>query len=129
MNSGELQTGRFNADNVAERVGISLDESFRVLDRLERAGYIELARRAAGGTGRSMRVEHIEQRGLRAVGVWPAAELDYAQLLELIEALREESTPEDDSKWRRLAEGFAGAGRDIAVQFLAALARQSAGIG
>lgn len=125
----EFTHGGFDAGHVAERAGLSLDDAFHVLDRLERAGYIEVARRSAGGSRRSMRVEAIEERGLRAVGVWPAAELEYSQLLDVLEQLRQDAPPEEQSRWQRLAEGIAGAGREVAVQFVAALAKQSAGLG
>lgn len=127
--AGEIRSGGFDAGDVAERAGITLDEAFHVLRRLERAGYIDLAHRMAGGSARSMRIEHIEERGLRAVGVWPAAEIDYGQLLGLIDELRADAAPEDAPRWQRLAEGFAGAGRDVAVEFVAALARHAAGMG
>lgn len=126
--AGELTPGSFDGGQVAERTDLDLGTAFRVLNRLERAGYIQVSRRAAGGSPRSVTVESIEERGLRAVGVWPVAEVDYAQLLALIEELRREAPPDEESRWQRLAEGVAGAGRDVAVQFLAALAKQSGGL-
>jgi hypothetical protein len=63
----------------------------------------------------------VSERARRELGTWPSAD---AMLQQLIEALRkaeaEESRPEEKGKIRTALEYLGGAGRDIAVQVIAA---------
>lgn len=114
---------------IAEATGYDVAKVRRSLERLHDAGYIDASITMAGGNlAAGFRVTGMSERGYRESGLWPSVELDFAQLVGIVEELAGEAPPDEQTRWRRIAEGIAGAGRDVAVQFLAALARHEAGL-
>jgi DNA-binding MarR family transcriptional regulator len=123
----EGRLGNVGLRTLAERTGLDESTVGRVLERLDSAGFVEVRFNRGDDRIMSARVVAVRERGLRESGAWPL-ELDFAGVLEIIERLAEQAPPGERSRWRKLAEGVASGGREVLVQFLAALARHGAGL-
>lgn len=92
------------------------------LSKLRDAGFIDGYRGAEGWSNCTL-----VEKGLQTVAGWPARPGDdtYDLLLAILEQ-RIESAPteEEKSKWVKLRDGFASAGRDFAIDLLGNLATQ-----
>jgi hypothetical protein len=92
------------------------------LSKLRETGFINGYRGAEGWSNCTL-----AEKGLQTVAGWPARpgddtyELLLASLAERIEAA---PTEEERSKWIKLRDGFASAGRDFAIDLLSNLATQ-----
>jgi hypothetical protein len=74
-----------------------------------------------------IRLTGVTERARRAVGQWPSAESMVDRMLTILNERAEDAPPDERPRWRRLRDGFAGAGRDVAVEFAAALLARGAG--
>ncbi|MBS1878618.1 MAG: hypothetical protein JST31_03800 [Actinobacteria bacterium] len=114
--SGEINSmlGRDTEDRATDRA----------LTKLRDAGFIKGYRGAEGWSNCTL-----EEKGLQIVAGWPTRPGDdtYDQLLAILEQrIESASTNEEKSKWVKLRDGFASAGRDFAIDLLSNLAAQSA---
>lgn len=78
--------------------------------------------------GDGFAVGGITERALRETGVWPSSETVADQLLWFLEQKVDQAPDaETRSRWARIRDGFAGAGRDFTVEVVAAMATRSMG--
>ncbi len=107
---------------------LELDEArgARSVERLVDAGML----RDQATFGGAWFVTGVTERGLRESGAWPTADqLAERVVSALDEAAEREPEPDKRSKLRGLATGLGGAGRDVLVDVMAAVAVKSAGLG
>lgn len=73
-------------------------------------------------------ISDVTERARRAVGQWPATDSAADVALAALEALADrEPDPEKKSRIRSVAGFFGGMGRDVLVEFLAALSKKTIG--
>lgn len=92
------------------------------LSKLREAGFIEGYRGAEEWSNCTL-----AEKGLQAVAGWPARPGDdtYELVLAILEQrIESASTDEEKSRWVKLRDGFADAGRDFAIDLLSNLAAQ-----
>jgi hypothetical protein len=112
------------SDSIASQLGISPDEAFAAAQNLYRGGYLVDVTMWAGGC----MIGDITERALRETGLWPNEEAIADSLLWFLEQKIEQATTADErGRWAKIRDGFAGAGRDVAVEFAAAMATRSLG--
>jgi hypothetical protein len=114
-------------DLLEQKTHLPRIEIERSLRRLYDADYITGI--DATGFGQDFDLLNIRllERGLAAVGAWPADAYD--DLVRTLEAaIGHAETPDEKSRLQRLLEGVAGAGRDIAVGVLSEWAKRQAGM-
>lgn len=108
--------GHLAAGQVAAVTGLDLDTTLEALERLLKAGYIDA--QALHGDNRTVAViiGGMTERGLREVGAWPSTEVAADRLIAALDALvANASTPDERTRWQRVRDGIAGAGRDVTV--------------
>lgn len=89
--------------------------------------YVEMTwLNVAGGIGR---IQGVTPAARQATGQWPTGESLADSVLETLDARIDAApTPEERSRWVKLRDGVAGAGRDVLVEVMAAVvSRQMAG--
>jgi hypothetical protein len=93
------------------------------LSKLKAEGFIDGYRESEGWSNCTLIGE-----GLRVVAGWPARPGDdtYELLLAVLaDRVERASTEEERSKWAKLREGVASAGRDLVIDVLGSIATQS----
>jgi hypothetical protein len=116
--------GYVESDEINAVLGRAADDpaTDRALSKLRDTGFIEGYREAEGWSNCTL-----AEKGLQTVAGWPVRPGDdtYDLLLAAL-AQRIESAPteEEKSKWIKLRDGFAGAGRDFAIELLSNIATQ-----
>lgn len=110
---------------IATALDISADEASAAVANLERGGFV----RATWSFGAGCNVDNITERALRESGTWPDEQSIADQLLWILEQKVEQATSSDErTKWSRVRDSIAGAGRDVAVELAAAILSKQMGI-
>jgi hypothetical protein len=92
--------------------GLTETEVDRSVRRLRDNGYLT-ANFYGGG---DLDISTITGNGLTAAGAWPSPETLADRLLAAVEAgMANASTEDERSRWRKLRDGLASAGRDVVV--------------
>lgn len=100
--------------------------------RLIEAGYVTGPKPLRdGGQPIVVVMTGLTERGLRAVGAWPAPDADVGALfLEVLERAAEEAVDDGDrSRLRKVGEQARGLGRDTLANVIAAVIARQTGIG
>lgn len=104
-----------------------LDERDRLaaVANLQRGGYITNVSHAFGNM---FDVGDITERALRETGIWPNEQAMADQLLWYVEQRVNAAVSADErTRWTRIRDALAGAGRDFTVELAAAMATRSLG--
>jgi hypothetical protein len=97
---------------VAEDTGLTETEVDRSVRRLRDNGYLT-ANFYGGG---DLDISTITGLGLTASGAWPSPETLADRLIAAVEqGLANATTDDERSRWRKLRDGLASAGRDVVV--------------
>jgi hypothetical protein len=124
---------QIDESQVAATLGIDATQVYDAIADLRQSDYLDdsAAFTMPGTRGASMAmptITRLTERGRRAVGIWPNEEQAGDQLLWILEQKVEHAGSGDEkSKWQRIRDAVAGAGRDFAVELGAAMAARSLG--
>ena len=104
---------------------LTADEVQIAAVNLSRAGHVTIA----GASGiRCLRFTNVSEKALRQTGVWPDEEQAADHLLWFLEQkVATASSTEDRTRWQRIRDSLAGAGREFAVELAAAMATRTIG--
>jgi hypothetical protein len=110
---------------VSAALDLSDEDAAAAVRNLERGGYLTAINWFFGD---SFAVGDITERALRETGAWPSSETVADQLMWFLEQkVQQTQDPEARGRWTRIRDGFAGAGRDFAVEIAAAMATRTIG--
>lgn len=123
----EALGGLVTVDEIASTTGLTPEDVGRATLALEDE-YLTLTR-TMGGVG-SWAVRSVTPSARRAAGQWPAPADVVDQMVAALEHAAEASSDESRrTTLRGIAMGLMGAGRDIAVQVVAATIAKTSGVG
>ncbi len=114
-------------------ISIGQEESVTAneLERLVGAGYIDGQLRKFLGPGRGHWVlfpYRLDERGARAVGLWPAGDAGDVLLQVLRAAEGQEPGPDRKGRLSRAAEALGGLAKDVLTDIAASVVKRAAGL-
>lgn len=113
--------------DVAEEVGLDLDEVRRGIRALYEAGFVE-GNDASSGAGWDLFGLRLLERGRRAVGQWPTDD-PYVSLVKMIESqIAAEPEGERKTRMKKLLGTLTEVGSDVAGSVLSAFVQQTLGL-
>lgn len=105
---------------------IDLEEAWAAVHYLESSGYLRDVHWYGGMSG--FTVVGVTERALREIGYWPSSESAADHLLWVLEQKVDgASTPEERTRWSRVRDSVGGAGKDLAVELMAAVLARHVG--
>ena len=117
-----------DSQSLAQETGLPGAEVGRAISRLISSGYLRGRDVPNFANADNFTGIRLDERGLRAVGEWPAEDR-YDVLLQIIERhIETAATPAERTKYEQLRDGVIGVGRDVLTSVLSALARQAGGL-
>lgn len=117
---------------IADHLGLDPQAVANELDRLCRAGYVagEVRKSATGGNPRpwSLFPIRLEERGARAIGLWPSGDSGEVLLDVLKRAEATETDPERKSRLQKAVEAIGGLAHDLVVDLGVSIVKSYAGL-
>lgn len=105
---------------LAAATGLDRDQVIRAIVTLQRGGYVEARLNRGDDRVTSATIVDISPQGMREVGLWPSPETGAERLLAALDTLVEQAPNEAErSRWRKIRDGVAGAGRDVLISIAA----------
>jgi DNA-binding Lrp family transcriptional regulator len=114
----DLDGGGARLGEISAAAGISEDDTFRSLRRLESDGLVEVAWM---NPARAARVRGVSGEALRRVGMWPTPDVAYERLFERLKDLSESDDADQRSRAKKMLSALSGATRDFTIQLGAAV--------
>jgi hypothetical protein len=102
---------------IAHSLQMTDTDAAACLARLGAAGYVELL-----NVDQFVGITNISEDAAREVGLWPTADVAADRLIAALEAaIKRTDEPEQKTRLQKIRDGFAGAGRDVAVSIAGAV--------
>lgn len=115
------------AAQIVEATRLTADQVNQALYALRRANLLD-APDAYAESNVLTEVIEVSAEAYRLSGLWPDAESQADQLLWILEQrIQQAATPEESSKWVRIRDSIASAGREFVIELAAALTSRSMG--
>lgn len=121
----DADAGPVRSDQAAEALGMAGHEVEAAFKNLYRGGYVI---GASNERTISYFVFDVTERALRETGSWPNEEQIADRLLSFL-AQKIDDAPDDETRtrWKRISDAIAGAGREFAIDLAVAMATKSLG--